>query len=81
MNLGDSANGFRELEKIAGDYEPARLTLDQAAPQRAALERAALERAALERAALERARLTKSAVGGAPPPRSAFVDERRVARH
>ena len=70
MNLGDSANGFRELEKIAGDYEPARLTLDQAAPQRVAL----------ERAALERARLAKSAAGGAPPPRSAFADERRVTR-
>lgn len=68
VNLGEFASGFRELEKIAGDYEPARLTLAQAAPQRAAL---------------AQARLAKSAPAGTLPPptaRSAFADERPLGR-
>ena len=69
VNLGNYAIGFRELEKIAGDYAPARLTLNQAAPQRAALERA------------RAAAMAKAAEGGtAPAVRSAFTDERRVAQ-
>ncbi len=65
MNLGDLAKGFRELETIAGHYEPARLTLQQAVPHREALERAALG---------------KPGGGTRPAVRTAFADERGAAR-
>ncbi len=61
VNLGDFTNGFRELEKIAGDYEPARLTLAQAAPQR-------LRLAAKAKPATSRS---------IPQARSAFAEEPR----
>ncbi len=44
VNLGELQNGFHRLEKIAGEYEPARLALQQAAPQRARLARSLLPR-------------------------------------
>jgi len=44
VNLGEAQKGFRLLEKIAGEYEPARLALQQAAPQRERLARSLLPR-------------------------------------
>jgi tetratricopeptide (TPR) repeat protein len=37
VNLGNHDKGFAELERLAADFEPARETLTQAAPQRARL--------------------------------------------
>jgi tetratricopeptide (TPR) repeat protein len=70
INVGDVDHGFRELEKLAEEYEPARRTLAQAAPQRALLK--------AQKATLA-ARLKQEKIGGSasttPKAAAGFVQE------
>lgn len=87
VNLGEVDSGFRQLEKLAEEFEPARQTLIEAAPQRARLAAQRARVAALVKSvqigANEGTRVSPNvpaATGGAgarTAPKSAFAEEQR----